>query len=62
MLDHQKETGKSLTDASYAGIFNNCKEWIKEYVNPVLDDPFVEDVSMFKPHLATLKNSDAIKG
>jgi hypothetical protein len=62
MLDHQKETGKSLSDAAYADIFNNCKEWIKEAVNSFMGDPFVEYRGKFKPHSTIFKDSDAIKG
>jgi hypothetical protein len=62
MLDHLKETGKSLSDAANEDIFKNQKRWIKEYVNLFMDGPFVDDVGMFKPHLATFKDADAIKG
>jgi hypothetical protein len=62
MLDHQKDTGKTLSDAAYADIFKNYKEWIKEYVKLFMDGPFIEDVGKFKPHLAAFKYADAIKG
>lgn len=62
VLDQQKETGKSLSDSVYGDIFSHYKEWIKEYVNPFVDGPFAEDVGMFKPHLATFKDANTIKG
>jgi hypothetical protein len=31
MLDHQKETGKSLSDAAYADIFKNYKESLRYF-------------------------------
>jgi hypothetical protein len=62
MLDQQKETGKSLSDSVYAYIFSCYKEWIKEYVNPFVYGPFAEDVGMFKPHMATFKDANTIKG
>ncbi len=62
MLDHQKETGKSLSVTAYEDIFKKHKRWIKEYLNPFMDGPFVDNVGMFKPQLATFKDANAIKG
>jgi hypothetical protein len=62
MLDQQKETGKSLSDSVYADIFSHYKEWIKEYANPFVYGPFAEDVGVFKPHMATFKDVNTIKG
>jgi uncharacterized protein YaaR (DUF327 family) len=62
MPDQWKKTGKSLSDAAYAYILKNYKEWVKEYVNPFTDGPFVEDLGMFKSHLGVFKDVDAIKG
>jgi hypothetical protein len=62
VLDQQKETGKSLSDSVSDDIFSHYKKWIKEYVNPFVDGPFAEEVGMFKPHLATFKDANTIKG
>ena len=61
MLDQQKETGKALSDSVYADIFSHYKERIKEYVNLFVYGPFAEDVGMFKPHMATFKDTNTIK-
>jgi len=51
MLDKQKSSGDSMSDVAWEEIYGNYKNWIKDYIDPVHDEPFLEDCGMFKPQL-----------
>jgi hypothetical protein len=62
MLDKQKSNGDSMSNIAYEEIYANYKNWIKDYINPFCDGPFVEDLGVFKPQLAIFKDGATIKG
>jgi hypothetical protein len=62
LLDHQRATGRSPSVAAYDDIFNHYKEWKKDYINPFQEGIFSEDLGAMKPHLASFKDGNAIKG
>ncbi len=62
LLDHQRATGRSPSVAAYDDIFNHYKEWKKDDANPFQKGIFLEDLGAMKPHLASFKDGNAIKG